>query len=386
MKSFVHKSCVAVQQPSTWTRPKTTEQVKDKQVRGPHGLTVKTLNDYNIEWSKYKQFAVKLGPQVPGRDKPWDMGLLWRYMQQRSQTCKPTTNTQILTKLRHFGLRHGFVLVNSKFDGMPVEYAKVRNMKKQVSLDARAKAADEGREYVATDKCTPVGKRGVEMILSAFAITTEARFRRMCREDRHNVVGSMMQHTGAMRFGQFMERDYSLGAFISDAKDNSLRLITDYSRYSGRRQFCIEFPAVPRFECMWYQVKDENGKVLRTLTAAEVLQWHIEQLRDEGERHIFRPTKGVMPTRDKRQRWLRRTLWNALPMRERRARTLVAEVTPHSFRAGLAGDLLREGASFQTIGSVCRWKSMYDMRMYSERPCLSMSRETENFRPIPYRR
>ena len=74
------------------------------------------------------------------------------------------------------------------------------------------------------------------------------------------------------------------------------------------------------------------------------------------------------------------------PMRECQARALVAEVTPHSFRAGLAGDLLREGASFQTIGSVCRWNSMYDIRMYAERPCLSMSRSTEVFRLIPYRR
>ena len=72
-------------------------------------------------------------------------------------------------------------------------------------------------------------------------------------------------------------------------------------------------------------------------------------------------------------------------MRERKARTLIADVTPHSFRAGLAGDLLHEGVSLQIIGSVCRWNSMIDVRLYAERPCMSMSRTTEQFRLIPYR-
>ena len=73
-------------------------------------------------------------------------------------------------------------------------------------------------------------------------------------------VGNAAYDTGGMRFDQFTERDYTLSAFISDATDNSLRLVMDYRRYSGRHQFCIEFEAFPRFACMWYQVCDEDGK------------------------------------------------------------------------------------------------------------------------------
>ena len=99
-------------------------------------------------------------------------------------------------------------------------------MKKQVTLDARAKARSEGKNYVAVDRCTPVGKRGVETLLSAFAITSKARFARLRRDDRHHLAACLMQHTGGMRFGQFTERDYDFGAFILDATDNSLRLVT----------------------------------------------------------------------------------------------------------------------------------------------------------------
>ena len=257
-------SCAEVQKPTVDRKVRASteavQEVNDQQQYGPHGLSVKTLQDYKIEWSRYIKYAERSGPGVPGGDEEWDMSLLWGYIQHRSQTCKPTTITQIITKLRHFGLRRGYVLANSKFDARPAEYGVVRNMKKQVSLDAREKARSAGEDYVVVDRCTPVGKRGVDMLLSALAITTKARFARLRQDDRHHVVASVMQHTGGMRYGQFAERDYDFSAFIADATDNSLRLVTDYSRYSGRRQFCIEFEAFPRYECTSSYVVSSAGR------------------------------------------------------------------------------------------------------------------------------
>ena len=66
----------------------------------------------------------------------------------------------------------------------------------------------------------------------------------------------------------------------------------------------------------------------KTVKAAKILHWHIDILRQQGERHIFRPKKDAVATREQRQAWLRRMLWMALPMRERKARELVADVTP----------------------------------------------------------
>ena len=135
-------------------------------------------------------------------------------------------------------------------------------------------------------------------------MTSRAAFEGLHRVDRHNIVTSVMQHTGAMRFGQFITRDYTVDAFVEDAYDNSFRLVTDFSRYryTGERQFAIEFPAAPRYDCMWYEVRSEvDGSVRYTLTAAMVMRWHFERLCRDGEIRMFQPKKGEAPTREARQ-------------------------------------------------------------------------------------
>ena len=388
IRRFVHVECQKVQEPVAARPPSPETTTADGAASAdlPHGLSDASLKDYKIEWSRYAKYARTLRAAVPGLDGPWDMQLLWKYLQQRSQTCKPTTIVQILTKLRHFGVLHGHVLANSKYDADPAQYGLIRKMKKQVTLDARAEATQAGVDYVHVDRCTPVGVRGVNLILSSFGITSRAAFERLSRKDRHHVVATLMQHTGGMRFGQFITRDYTVDAFVEDPHDGSFRLITDYTRNVGERHFAIEFSAAPRYACMWYEVQSVVGGGTRyTLTAATILRWHFELLRRDGEIRMFNPRKGVAPTREARQAWLREVLWRALPMDDKKARASVADVSPHSFRSGLAGDLHREGASLQTIGSICRWKSPIAIRIYAERPCMSMSRTSTKFRLMPVR-
>ena len=75
---------------------------------------------------------------------------------------------------------------------------------------------------------------------------------------------------------------------------------------------------------------------------------------------------GSAPDRTARQRWLRDLLLTALPDTETAARALVLHVTPHSFRSGLAGDLLRAGEQLSAIMQACRWWSERVARMYAE--------------------
>ena len=288
---------------------------------------------------------------------------------------------QIATKLRHFGVMHGFVLATSKFNANPEDYSAIRNMKRQLAIRAREQAKEQGKQHEEVERCTPVGKRGVDMMLSSFRVYSRRAFQRLRRADRHHLFATVMQHTGGgMRFGQSHERDYTVESFVQDARDGSFRLVTDYSRYAGRRQFCIEFPTHPRYKSMWYEVRRPDGTVEATFTAATLMQWHFDELRRNGERQVFKPIVGRTTSRDARQTWKRQALLAALPLHERAARELVNDVSPHSFRAGIAGDVAREGHSLQTIGSICRWNSMKAIRLYAERPCLSMFRKTENFR------
>ena len=92
-----------------------------------------------------------------------------------------------------------------------------------------------------------------------------------------------------------------------------------------------------------------------SVTAADVLRWHFNRLRRDGETVIFAPVRGVGASHDDRQVWLRAAVRAALPANEVAAIALVNDISPHSFRAGLASDLLREGVSIAIIDSVCRW-------------------------------
>jgi len=273
-------------------------------------------------------------------------------------------------------------LPTSKFDGDAAGHRNIQRMKRQLAINARAAAAADGVAYVPVDRCAPVGRRGISMILSAFRLTSEERFNELPRKDRHHIAASVMQHTGGMRFGHFRDRQYPLDAFAIDGVDASIRLITDWSRYAGRRQYCIEFPAAPRFQSMWYEVFAPNGNLLDSYPAATVLHWHFRRLQRDGERVVFAPVLNETVSREDRQSWIREVLWRALPIPEREARLVVQNVTPHSFRPGLAGDLHREGVSLQRIGSICRWNTPRVVRLYAERPCLSMTRLTNGFRLI----
>ena len=167
-----------------------------------------------------------------------------------------------------------------------------------------------------------------------------------------------MQHTGGMRFGHFPDRQYPLESFAIDAVDATIRLVTDWSRYAGRRQFCIEFPAAPRFRSMWYEIFAPNGDLIDSYPAATVLHWHFRRLQRDGENVVFAPKQpGESCSRDERQSWIREVLWRALPIAETEARLSVQDVTPHSLRPGLACDLHREGVAIQRIGSICRWNT-----------------------------
>ena len=345
----------------------------------PHGLAENSLGDYSKEWNKYVQFALRRCSAVPGRDIKWDMQLVWEYLQFRATTCKPETIKQVLTKLAHFGARSNFVLATSKFDGDAGSYRAVTKMKRQLAIDARATAKAAGVAYEPVDRCTPVGHKGVSMILSAFALTGEVNFNAMLRKDRHHVAGLVMQHTGGLRFGGFGARNYTIDSFVVDAS-GTIRLVTDWGRYPG--QYTIEFSASPRFEAMWYHVFAPCGDLVDTYPAATIMHWHFRRLQRDAERQVFAPVSGEICSRDDRQAWIRAALSDALPLLEREARDAVNDVTPHSFRAGLAGDLFRAGVSLQRIASICRWRTPRVVRMYAERPSLSACRLTDGFRLI----
>ena len=173
-----------------------------------------------------------------------------------------------------------------------------------------------------------------------------------------------------------------MSAFVLGA-DGAYRLITDWHRYSGQRRYCLVFAAAPRWDCLRYSLRRADGTVYATVTAAQLLSWHFSQLRQAGESVVFAPVKGTVPSRLQRQEWLREALLAALPLEEGAARALVRFVSPHAFRAGLAGDLHRAGVAWQAIQSWCRWETRTAMLLYALRPELFAASSSFWLRMVP---
>ena len=349
----------------------------------PHGLRPDTLGTYAAEWSRYVNFAQRLGfTKVPGRDVPWVPFLLWKFLLFRSEKCKPSTVFAGLSALAHFGHYHRQLLPTRKEDGHALLHRDIANMKREISIYYCSSKGINNLTYDVAHSA-PLGCDVIELFLSAFQVFDKRLFRNLSRADRHHLVASVMQHTSGMRFGHFIYRSYRLESFVLGA-DGSFRLTTDWHRYQGQRRYVLEFASRPRWPCLQYNVRRQDLSIAATLTAADILAWHFEVLRMRGEQVVFQPCAGRRPTRLQRRLWLQSVLLAALPLGEVSVRADVKFVTPHAFRAGLAGDLLRADVAWNTIVIWCRWHSMRAMRMYATRPALFTKRKTQAFRVIQH--
>ena len=379
-KKFVHFSCAEVQHlivdrewsSSAWGT-----------VQGlPDGLKPGTQESYGKEWSRYLAFSIRHGfRDIPGTDIRWSMSLLWLFLQFRSATCRPSSIASVLSALSHIGTVSGFLLATSKHDSDSLTYRQIGKMKKELKLRHRAKFAGLIAGY-GPSRSTPLSKSAVSLLFSAFGVVGEGTFRALPRSDRHNLWCSAVQHARGLRFGHFIDRSYAVSDFVVDARDGTLRLVTDWHRYAGRSRYCLQFAAFPKWSSLYYDLRTPDGAVVDSVSAATISHWHFKQLRQDGEIAVFSPRKLSAFTRDDRTNWLRKSLLAALPLSEERARKMVLAVTGHSFRPGLAGDLLSEGAALTKIALILRWQGTRIVRMYAERQALCCFISSTAFRLI----
>ena len=253
-------------------------------------------------------------------------------------------------------------------------------MKREISIYYCNNKGIAGLTYDVAHS-TPLAKNAMELLLSAFGVFGEVHFGRLQRADRHHLVASVLQHTKGLRFGHFLARDYTVNSFVLGG-DGAYRLTTDWHRYQGQRRYVLEFASAPRWGCLRYDVRRRDLTIAATLTAADLLKWHFAILATNGETLVFRPKRGERPTRHERKIWLQQALLTALPLEESDARAMVSDVTPHAWRAGIAGDLMKAEVSWNMIAMWCRWHSMRAMRMYASRPSLGAARRSALFRLI----
>ena len=126
----------------------------------------------------------------------------------------------------------------------------------------------------------------------------------------------------------------------------------------------MPFPAKPQLSPMVYPAFNEQGKRIGSFTAADVLRWQIDIEGSNKRRHIWAPMGDKKPTRIELQTFIRESFRQLLKTNDKELEALVGSMTPHSFRAGMAGDLDRAGYPISVNMRIGRWESERAAKLY----------------------
>ena len=115
---------------------------------------------------------------------------------------------------------------------------------------------------------------------------------------------------------------------------------------------------------MIYAAYTSEGRVRHTFTAANVLRWHMRTVGSRAGRDVLEPVSDKVLSSAEFQAWLRSSFRALLVEDAREVAAVVAAITPHSFRAGLAGDMEHENVPRQRMKRAGRWDSDRAMEDY----------------------
>ena len=201
------------------------------------------------------------------------------------------------------------------------------------------------------------------MLFSAYGATTERGFQKADRSIRHWLCVSSSMHTGCMR-NRLMQELWNKGSARWSDIESGFRMTGDWRKMKNGGPFSILFPAKPEIQPMVYPAFDACGKQVGSFTAAEVLRWQIEIEGSNQCRHIWAPTGDKRPTRYSLQSFIRESFRQLLTGNDKEIEALVQSMTPHSFRAGMAGDLDRAGYPITVNMKLGRWESERAAKLY----------------------
>ena len=94
-----------------------------------------------------------------------------------------------------------------------------------------------------------------------------------------------------------------------------------------------------------------------------MLEWRASSTKSYSGKKLF-TAPGEDMDREQFQNFLRTSFRRLLVGSTDEITALAAAITPHSFRAGMASDLQRQGVSVKTIMKIGRWESERAMKQY----------------------
>ena len=88
-----------------------------------------------------------------------------------------------VSALAHCGVMHSFVLPSTKFDGNPLLYKQIKNMKREIFLGYRSEHPANGATF-SVKRATPIGASSVSLLLSHFQVYDQGSFLRLPHRHR----------------------------------------------------------------------------------------------------------------------------------------------------------------------------------------------------------
>ena len=164
--------------------------------------------------------------------------------------------------------------------------------------------------------------------------------------------------------------------------DSTHRFACDWRKMKRGGAYTVPFPASPRFQSMTYPIYRSDGSATgETFTASQVFDWRVRATGSTRGKRLFSAAGAGEPVRSDFQHFIRRSFRSLLVGDRDEIKALVAAMTPHSFRAGMASDLMRCGVPVKTIMKLGRWESERAMLQYV-RDGLAQRLRSASFAPV----
>lgn len=309
----------------------------------------------------YLRFMAKAGVHdVPGRDGPWKIQEVKAYLEWRAGSNNVRSLAQIKCMLKHCGLCYDYLLPTAKGEGPAGLRLQLAMVTKSIGKGERKQLASIGKS-AAPKRSLGLGKVAVSLLFSAYSATTRSGFAALDRDTRHHLVTSVSMHTGCMRY-ELIRQLRKSGSFRWSQPDQCWRAASDWHKMKRRTDgYTVAFAWEPQFQAMVYDAYASDGSVEGTFTAAHILQWHMDIEESQEASDLFDPSDKSSAAF---QKWLRASFRALLMEDAAEVEALVAAITPHSFRAGIAGDLERESVPRPRIKKLGRWSSDRAMEQY----------------------
>ena len=325
------------------------------------GLEKKTTDTYKNEWRLYQAFCRREGiVKVPGKDTKWVIDVIARYLWWRSR--RSGSLAQIKCRLKHCGLCYNHLLPTARGEG-PATLRLQLAMVTAVILKKRKKAMKAAGKSTAVKRSLALGRVAVGMLFSAYGATSKKGFAMLPDNIQAMLSRCPSMHTGCMRFGLLKDLWKQARLRWSDI-DKTHRMASDWTKMKRAGSFTIPFPAEPSFSAMRYPMYSKTGVETGSFTAADVLSWRVNTTGSRNARRLFGSRHSGRPDRGAFQWFLRTSFRRLLIGKSQEVEALVRAITPHSFRAGMASDLHRQGVAIKVIMKLGRWYSERAMRQY----------------------